>query len=153
MRNYALKKQGEQMKRIIFAALAIVIGFVSLGFSVGEWREDRKIDKQGVEATVATPSTYKRIKQRFGDNYKVDLKFKTESGNMITQSRLVSRGVIDQFESGQIVKVKYLPEDTSMLRVAGDSNKDMWLALAFGLFFLGVGVVMFRGGGKDSRED
>jgi hypothetical protein len=136
------------MKRIIFAALAIVIGFVSLGFSFGEWREERKIDKQGVEATVATPSTYKRIKQRFGDNYKVDLKFNTESGNMVTISRLVSRGVIDQFESGQIVKLRYLSEDASMVRVAGDSNKDMWLALAFGVFFLCVGVVMLRGGGK-----
>jgi protein involved in sex pheromone biosynthesis len=140
------------MKRIIFAALAVIIGFVSLGFSFREWREDRKIDKQGIEATVATPNTYKRIKQRFGDNYKVDLKFKTESGNMVTTSRLVSRGVIDQFESGQIVKLKYLPEDTSMLRVAGDGNKDMWLALAFGLFFLGVGVVMFRAGNNELRR-
>lgn len=140
------------MKRIIFAVLAIIIGFVSLGFSFGEWREYRTIDKRGIEATVATPNTYKRIKQRFGDNYKVDLKFKTESGNMINVSRLVSRAVIDQFESGQIVKVKYLPEDTSMLRVAGDSNKDMWLAVAFGLFFLGVGVVMFRGGDKSEAQ-
>lgn len=138
------------MKRIVFAALAIIIGFVSLGFAFGEWREDRKIDKQGVEVAVATPNTYKRIKSRLGDKYKVDLKFKTESGNGAAVTRLVPRGVIDQFESGQIVKLKYLPEDVSMSRVIGEGNSDMWIALAFGLFFLGVGVVMFRGGAKES---
>jgi hypothetical protein len=47
------------MKRIIFAALAIIIGLISLGFSFGEWSEDRKIDKQGVEVVAAAPNTYK----------------------------------------------------------------------------------------------
>jgi hypothetical protein len=66
----------------------------------------------------------------------------------------VPRSVIDQFESGQVVKLKYLSEDMSMSRVVGEGNSDMWLALAFGLFFLGVGAVMFRGGGKgDDRSD
>jgi hypothetical protein len=138
------------MKRIIFAALAIIIGLISLGFSFGEWREDRKIDKQGVEVAVAAPNTYKRIKSRLGDKYKVDLKFKTESGSDAAATRLVPRSVIDQFESGQAVKLKYLPGDTSMSRIVGEGNSDMWMALAFGLFFLGVGVVMFRGGGKDT---
>jgi hypothetical protein len=141
--------KGEQMKRTILASLSIIIGIVFAGFTFSEWREQRKIDKQGIEVAVVTPSTYKRVKQRFGDKYRVDLKFITASGSSTTVTRSVSRGVIDQFESGQVVKLKYLADDMSMMRVNGDSSSELWIGIAVTLFFLIVGVVMF-GGRRDS---
>jgi hypothetical protein len=139
------KRKGEQMKRTFLAVLAFIIGVVFAGFTFSEWRDLRKIDTQGIEVAVVTPSTYKRVKQRLGDKYRVDLKFITAAGSSATMTRLVSRGVIDQFESGQVVKLKYLADDMSMMRVNGDSSGDLWIGVAAALFFLIVGVVMFSG--------
>lgn len=133
------------MKRTIFAVSAFIIGLVLLGFAFGEWREDRKIDKQGVEVTVAPPATYQRIKKRLGDKYRVDLKFITPAGKSAGVTRLVSRNVIDKFESAQPVKLKYLADDMSMARVNGEGSGDLGITIAFALFFIVVGSVMFRG--------
>jgi hypothetical protein len=140
------------MKQKLFGAMAILVGLVFMGFLFSDWRESRTIEKEGVEAAVDTPTSYKRIKKRFGDRYGVELKFTSPSGAKLGAYRPVSRGVIDQFEASKVVKVKYMPGDVSRLRVIGDTDAENWIGAAVGIFFLVVGVVLLRGRKEEIRS-
>jgi hypothetical protein len=140
------------MKQKIFGVMALLVGFVLFGFLISDWRESRMIEKEGIEANVDTPKSYKRIKKRFGDRYGVELKFTSPSGAQLGAYRPVSRSVIDQFEASKVVKVKYIPGDVSRLRVIGDTDSENWIGTAAGVFFLIVGVVLLRGRKEKMRS-
>ena len=102
-------------------AIAAAAGFSYFIFEDG--RESRAISKHGVEATVEPISQYREVRRKGeGTGYRVDLKFKTANGTDVTIKRIVSKNIIDQFASRQPVTVRYLPNDTSMLRVVGNEE-------------------------------
>jgi hypothetical protein len=128
-------------------ALAAAAGFSYFMFEDG--RENRAINKNGAEATVEPITQYREVRRKGeGTGYSVDLKFKASNGANVTIKRIVSKNVIDQFASNQPVKVRYLPNDTSALRVVG--NEESWfmnfLMWGITIFFwvFGIGALMHR---------
>lgn len=139
----------------VWGGLALAAGVAFAVFIFEDGAEGRRIDKQGVEATVEPISQYREVRRRGeGIRYSVDLKFKTDKGAPVTVKRMVSHNIIEQSRSGQPVRVRYIPGEVSALKVLG--NEEPWLTklLMWGVtaFFILFGIAAFwRSGNNDKK--
>lgn len=139
----------------LWGGLALFAGLAFAVFIYQDGAESRAVDKHGVEAIVEPITQFREVRRKGeGTGYSVDLKFKTVKGDAVTVKRIVSRNIIEKFERGQPVSVRYIPGDIATLKVVG--NEESWLIkiLMWGvtIFFILFGLAAFWGGGKKTEK-
>lgn len=130
----------------VWGGLALAAGTAFAIFIYQDGAEHRAVMKNGIEATVEPVTQYREVRRKGeGTGYSVELKFKTDKGAPATVNRTVSRNIIDQFQSGQPVKVRYLAGDVSSAKVVGHEGSWFKTILMWGvtIFLIGFGLFMF----------
>ena len=133
------------LRSLLLPGLALLIAALALGHSALLYDESRQIVLHGLPAPVQAVENSKKIK-RSGDDvtFRADITYTAPDGRAVTAKAPISATSLDAFHAGRPLQVRYLPDEPTVIRIAGEEYEGgSWLlvilgtgALAYGAFAL-----------------
>lgn len=125
-------------RTVLLPVLALLIAALALGHSALLYDESRQIEQHGQPAKVQAVENTKKIK-RSGDHvtFRADITYALPDGRTFTAKAPISAIALDAFRAGQPLQARYLPEEPTLIRIAGEEYEGgSWLLVALGAMAL-----------------
>ncbi|MBC5786148.1 DUF3592 domain-containing protein [Ramlibacter sp. USB13] len=118
-------------RSLVFKVLGVIAGLVFLGVGVSERQNLGRVKRTGQEAVVAPIANYTEHRSRGMTTYTAEIRFKTVEGREVTKRSSFPAEALDDFRSGQPVKVLYDPRDP--YEFVFEKQKPSWLLIGGGI--------------------
>ena len=130
----------EKSKKILAIVVLFIMGPAFIYWGVGELNDSRKLKHHG-QSTIGVATEKSSYRRRFSTSYNVKAEFKTQSGQILTESFDVDEATYDRVEADPAIKVHYLPENPKVC-VAGETVKLKFWNIVWGVVFLAGGIYL-----------
>lgn len=129
--------------------VVILMGLFILIVSINHAIDHRAFANRGKKSVLEPIQEYSVVTRRRGNlpvesHLEADVKFLTESGELVFVHKKLTREMLDDLAANRPVEISYLPDDPKNARLSNEDPGDGKGGIGFAAVTLLVGIVWFR---------
>jgi hypothetical protein len=129
--------------------VVILAGLFMLIVSINHAIDHRAFNSRGKEAVLEPIEKYSVVTRKRGtlpvdSHLEADVKFLTESGELVFVHKKLTQEMLEDLAAKRPVAIRYLPDDPKNARLSNENPGDGKGGIGFAVVTLLVGIVWFR---------